>query len=448
MNVPLDNLYHWIQGLARHPVILYVFRPHGSKDIFDLKMLNPVQNTDHLKELMIPNIICHDQEPLDYESYVWDHDLEKISAWYERISVWYASQGLDRSDPITKLKMFLFYIKDPALSHGLTYLGVNQWDCDRIMLLHSEINSDDVEKFSHKKFLPVYYWCHAVLARDWYRFAQHDVRLYQKNIKKTFLVYCRDWTPIREYRLKFLDLLLDANLLDDCEISTQHTNSQGVHLKDYQIQDPRFVVDTARLLSIPDNGVPAASSADYDTDDFVSTAISVVLETVVDSKIHLTEKILRAIACGHGFVLMAGPESLAYLRRYGFRTFGSVFDESYDAEKDTVKRLEKVIATMQQIKNLSAVDWQEINEIAAYNRTRFFSEDFANQVHDELKSNLAPAVELCMNNRGNLWWESRKMARKHGLNNLISHNLETKNSIMVLRKQRLSRNRPGPIITE
>jgi hypothetical protein len=248
--------------------------------------------------------------------------------------------------------------------------------------------------------------------------------------------------------LKFLDLLLDANLLDDCEISTQHTNSQGVHLKDYQIQDPRFVVDTARLLSIPDNGVPAASSADYDTDDFVSTAISVVLETVVDSKIHLTEKILRAIACGHGFVLMAGPESLAYLRRYGFRTFGSVFDESYDAEKDTVKRLEKVIATMQQIKNLSAVDWQEINEIAAYNRTRFFSEDFANQVHDELKSNLAPAVELCMNNRGNLWWESRKMARKHGLNNLISHNLETKNSIMVLRKQRLSRNRPGPIITE
>jgi hypothetical protein len=248
--------------------------------------------------------------------------------------------------------------------------------------------------------------------------------------------------------LKFLDLLLDANLLDDCEISTQHTNSQGVHLKDYQIQDPRFVVDTARLLSIPDNNAPATASADYDTDDFVSTAISVVLETVVDSKIHLTEKILRAIACGHGFVLMAGPESLAYLRRYGFRTFGSVFDESYDAEKDTVKRLEKVIATMQQIKNLSAVDWQEINEIAAHNRTRFFSEDFANQVHDELKSNLAPAVELCMNNRGNLWWESRKTARKHGLNNLISHNLETKNSIMVLRKQRLSRNRPGPIITE
>jgi len=441
MNIPLDNLYHWIQGLAQHPVILYVFRPHGSKDIFDLKMFNPVHNAENLKELMIPNIVCHDQEPLDYASHVWDNDLERISAWYSTTG---PGQGLGRQDPGTGLKMLLFYIKDPALSRGLTYLGVNQWVFDWSILLHSEINSDDVEKFSHKKFLPVYYWCHAVLARDWYRFAQHDVRLHQKNIKKTFLVYCRDWTPIREYRLKFLDLLLDANLLDDCEISTQHTNSQGVHLKDYQIQDPRFVVDTARLLSIPDNNAPATASADYDTEDFVSTAISVVLETVVDSKIHLTEKILRAIACGHGFVLVAGPESLAYLRRYGFRTFGTVFDESYDTEKDTVKRLEKVIATMQQIKNISAADWQEINEIAAHNRSRFFSEDFVNQVHDELKSNLAPAVEFCMHNRGNLWWESRKTARKHGLGNLISHDLKVKNSIMDLRKQRLSRNRTGP----
>jgi hypothetical protein len=441
MNIPLDNLYHWIQGLARHPVILYVFHPHGSKDISDLKPLYEIGNETYLKLNMIPQIVCHDQEPLDYASHEWDHDLERISAWYSTLN---NGLGHGGRDLITGQKILFFNINNSTLSRGLTYLGINQWDCDWIILLHSEINSDDVEKFSHKKFLPVYYWCHAVLARDWYRFAQHDVRLYQKNIKKTFLVYCRDWTPMREYRLKFLDLLLNANLLDDCKISTQHTNSQGVHLKDYQIQDTRFVVDTARLLSIPDNNASAAASAEYDADDFVSTAISVVLETVVDSKIHLTEKTLRAIACGHAFVLMAGPESLDYLRRYGFRTFGTVFDESYDAEKDTVKRLEKVIATMQQIKNLSAADWREINEIVAHNRSRFFSEDFANQVRDELTSNLDSAVEFCMNNRGTLNWESRKIARKHGLAKLLSHDLKTKNSIMDLRKQRLSRNRSGP----
>lgn len=447
MTIPLDNLYHWIRGLAQHPVILYVFRPHGSKDIFNLTKLDYIYYTNgDLKELMIPNIMCHDQEPLDYSSHVWDHDLERISVWYSATQP--AGKIRKQINPDDELKILSCFLKDPVLSQGFTYLGINHTDCDWIILLHSEINSDDVEKFSHEKFLPVYYWCHAVLARDWYRFAQYDVRLYQKNIKKTFLVYCRDWTPTREYRLKFLDLLLNANLLDDCEISTQHTNSQGVHLKNYQIQDPRFAVDTTRLLSIPDNRAPATASADYDADDFVSTAISVVLETVVDSKIHLTEKILRAIACGHGFVLVAGPESLAYLRRYGFRTFGSVFDESYDAEKDTVKRLEKVIATMQQIKNLSESQWQEINEIAAHNRSQFFSEDFTNQVRDELKFNLAPAVEFCMNNRGNLWWESRKTARRNGLGKFLSHDLKAKNTIMELRKQRLSRNRTGPIITE
>jgi len=437
MNIPLDNLYHWIQGLTQHPVILYVFRPHGSKDIFDLKPLDRSGDEMDLKPCVIPNIVCHDQEPLDYASHVWDHDLEKISAWHSTIRT---GQGFGKRDPITGLKLLFFYIKNPVLSRGLTYLGINHWDCDWIILLHSEINSDDVEKFCHKKFLPVYYWCHAVLARDWYRFAQHDVRLHQKNVKKTFLVYCRDWTPIREYRLKFLDLLLDANLLDDCKISTQHINSQGVHLKDYQIQDPRFVVDTARLLSIPDNNSLATASADYDADDFVSTAVSVVLETVVDSKIHLTEKTLRAIACGHGFVLVAGPESLAYLRRYGFLTFATVFDESYDTEKDTVKRLEKVIAAMQQIKNLSESGWQEIHKIAAHNRSHFFSENFANQVRDELKSNLAPAIEFCMNNRGELNWESRKTARKHGLGKFLSHDVKAKNTMIELRKQRLSRN--------
>jgi hypothetical protein len=123
-----------------------------------------------------------------------------------------------------------------------------------------------------------------------------------------------------------------------------------------------------------------------------------------------------------------------------------VFDESYDAEKNTVKRLEKVIATMQQIKNLSESDWQEIHEIAAHNRSRFFSEDFANQVRDELKSNLAPAVEFCMNNRGEVNWESRKTARKHGLGKFLSHDVKAKNTMIELRKQRLSRNRTSPRI--
>ena len=77
MNIPLDNLYHWIQGLAQHPVMLYVFRPHGSKDIFDLdqfeESLIPYQPWP-----MTPLIVCHDQEPLDFNLHQFDYDLARL----------------------------------------------------------------------------------------------------------------------------------------------------------------------------------------------------------------------------------------------------------------------------------------------------------------------------------------------------------------------------------
>jgi hypothetical protein len=296
----------------------------------------------------------------------------------------------------------------------------------------------------------VYYWSHAVLARDWYRFAEHDVRLAKKNIEKTFLVYCRDWTPNREYRLKFLDLVVQHKLVEDCVISTQQVNNHGVSLSDYQAQDPRFSVDTKSLLVIPDNKVSPNASADYDVDDITSTAISVVLETVVDgSKIHLTEKILRPIACGHPFLLAAGPGALAYLRSYGFQTFDSVFDESYDQETDTVKRLELIIGTMQQIQGFNDQDWKKIQQIADYNKQHFFSETFMKQVREELTYNLNQAIDFCLANRGEFYWQSRKTIRKAGLINQWAGLKDegAKISIRQLRKLRSTRfnNRTVPI---
>jgi hypothetical protein len=435
MNIPLDNLYHWIQGLAQHPVILYVFRPHGSKDIFDMDQFE--QSPIAYQAPMIPLIICHDQEPLNFDLHQFEFDLERVRQLFLR-----------RGWPEDKLEMDFYShllsfskFKPNWLSAGINW---NDW----FILLHSEQNSQDVEKFSHTGFIPVYYWSHAMIARDWYRFAQHDTRLIDRTIQKTFLVYCRDWMPRREYRLKFLDLLISAGLVDDCIISTQHVNDQGVRLGDYQPQDPRFAVDTQRLEIIPNNNTGPFASADYQASDITSTAISVVLETVVDgSKIHLTEKILRPIACGHPFVLAAGPGSLNYLRRYGFQTFESVFDESYDLETNTVARLELIVQTMQQVQKLSPESWQEINAIAAYNKQHFFSDKFTNQVTAELQSNLDKAVEFNLDNRGDTFWQWRKIMRRTGLCHQYSDfkSERFKNTIRELRKYRLRRSHNSTI---
>jgi hypothetical protein len=443
MNIPLDNLYHWVQGLVQHPMILYVFRPYGSKDIFDLTQFenNPAIT---YKLSMAPVVICHDQEPLNFNDHKFNFDLDRLKRLLLR-------RGRNRDQCTLEMEFYSHLSSFPGFKPNWlsAAIGVNDW----FILLHSEQNSLDVERFSHTGFVPVYYWCHAMIARDWYRFAQHDVRLIQKKIQKTFLVYCRDWMPRREYRLKFLDLLVDAELVDDCSISTQHVNNQGVRLEDYVVKDPRFAVDTKRLEVIPNNNIGPSASADYDVTDINATAISVVLETVVDGdKIHLTEKVLRPIACGHPFVLVAGPGSLAYLRSYGFRTFDSVFDETYDQQTDTVKRLEMVVQLMKKIQHLTDSDWKEINAIAAYNKKHFFSDSFVNQVTCELQTNLNHAVEFCLENRGDTLWRWRKILRRTGQLYQaagVKSDLD-KNTIRELRKHRSRRshNNPSPVIAK
>jgi hypothetical protein len=443
MNIPLDNLYHWVEGLAQHPVLLYVFRPHGSKDIFDLEQFRHNTAITHGVS-MAPVVICHDQEPLNFAEHKFEFDFDRLTQLFLRRE--YTQNELDIEMAFYSNLSSFPNFKPNWLSAAIS---CNDW----VMLLHSEQNSLDVEQFSHAGCVPVYYWSHAMIARDWYRFAQQDVRLGKKKIQKTFLVYCRDWMPRREYRLKFLDLLVDAELVDNCNISTQHVNNQGVRLRDYIPEDTRFAVDMQRLESIPDNNVSASASADYDVNDINTTAISVVLETVVDgNKIHLTEKILRPIACGHPFVLVAGPGSLAYLKSYGFKTFDSIFDESYDCQTDTVKRLAMVVETMKEIQQLPNSAWEQINDIAAYNKQHFFSDAFMAQVTAELQTNLNGAIEFCLENRGDTLWRWRKILRQTGILRQGDYfkSQADKNTIRELRKHRLRRshNCSGPAVIE
>ena len=425
-------------------MILYVFRPHGSKDIFNLSKFNSKRTNE-----LTPSIICHDQEPLNFDHHKFEYDPVRIEQlvkkWYENYTNNTFPEYIDSNSIIEFQKIFHTNLSQWS-NHRASWLNVRTVPSDWTILLHSERNSTDIDQFANTGFLPVYYWCHAVLARDWYRFAQHDVRLQQKSIEKTFLVYCRDWTPLREYRLKFLDLLLSAGLVDDCKISTQHITNQGIHLKDYQVQDPKFNFDRNALLTIPENHTSSHASADYDANDHCSTAVSVILETVFDShKIHLTEKTLRPLACGHAFVLAAGPGALKYLRSYGFKTFGHIFDETYDTESDSIKRLEKIISTMKQIQHLTESQWQEVNSIVLHNQQRFFSQDFFNQVSNELDHNLNEAIEFCLENRGQTWWQVRKYLRKHRMLSPFAKHEIKKEVVRILRSIR-SRNSSRPAV--
>ena len=362
MSIPLDRLYHFVESVAQDifqdRVIIYRFYPHGSKNVEDMVIL---KSEDWQITQLNPALYCNDQEPLDYDYY----------------------KTVNRK-PRAPFK--------ESLPHFLKHYTVYK----KVLLLHSERQSVDVEKYQQDQFVPVYWWSHAVIALDWFRYAWH-VEL-KKQSKKTFLVYNRAWSGTREYRLRFVELLIQQNLQDSCQISVNPVEPElGIHYDYHEFKNPAWRPQTVLEDYFPINGMPSHCSADFDVSDYNSTDIEVVLETLFDDdRIHLTEKSLRPIALSQPFVLAATADSLKYLHSYGFKTFGDVWDESYDAVKDPEQRLVAIADLMRQITNWNSTTREkkltEAQNIANYNQEHFFSQEFFNQVAGELTTNLTTAL--------------------------------------------------------
>jgi predicted adenine nucleotide alpha hydrolase (AANH) superfamily ATPase len=280
---------------------------------------------------------------------------------------------------------------------------------DQTILIHSEQRSKNLKTYQRNQYITVYYWNHALLSLDWFRYAEHAI-LKKTPIKK-FLIYNRAWTGTREYRLKFADLLIDHNLIDQCQMSVGFTD-QNIYYKNYAFTNASWK-PTNQLENYFDiNNTTSTYSADFTLEDYANTDIEVVLETLFDDdRLHLTEKSLRPIACGQPFILAATHGSLKYLKSYGFQTFDSVIDESYDQIENPIKRLQAIIKLMQQInnwtKNERQIKMTKLQKIAEFNRQHFFGNAFSNQVMTELKNNLSTAFTEFKNTKKCTQWIDR-----------------------------------------
>jgi len=80
---------------------------------------------------------------------------------------------------------------------------------------------------------------------------------------------------------------------------------------------------------------------------------SLVSEMSITTRFY-TEKIYKPLLNGHPFLVLAGRGFLEGLRDDGYMTFPEIFDESYDKEKDPVKRLFMVIDELENFCSKSA----------------------------------------------------------------------------------------------
>jgi hypothetical protein len=98
-----------------------------------------------------------------------------------------------------------------------------------------------------------------------------------------------------------------------------------------------------------------------------NTKISLISETHYKNKeiFFPTEKTYRAIANLHPFVIASTPNFLQELRKRGYKTFGSLFDESYDRTYDEKIRLKKVVRSL---KEAMTIPNDKYKEICEYNK--------------------------------------------------------------------------------
>jgi len=377
MSVPTSNLYNFVAQALENKYLIKYFYPYGEKGFGNIvtnwEDKQPNAFVDCLMDQ--PTLICHDQEPLDFDLYS-DKELEKeihMSDWLENKNAMHPRIFSDWKRGSWK---------DLNLRWDIGNNCTNFW-----ILLHSELDSPEVKKYEDTGlFKCAYWWAHAPIAIDWYRFARYDSRLLKQSqdVKANFLVYARGTTGKRTYRKTFLEAL-------------EH-------------------VESVQVGSFNEYEITGDNSATYDPYDFAHTHCSVVLETVYD-RIHLTEKTLRPLACGHPFLLLNGAGALEKIREYGFKTFQPYINESYDKEPNPNKRMQMVLNEMRRINSATEKYqhwiWNGCEEIANYNKRLFFDDKFIWRVKTEL----------------------RRTVREHGMPTL-SHKLLRKLSCMKSRKYR------------
>lgn len=370
MSIPLDKLYYYIESVAKeiyNDIVIYRFYPHGAKNIDNLR---PLTNCSVIQLTENKCVYCCDQEPLDYSGY-------------------------SGSSFKSKYEYDLFKKCNVSMPDNIAQ---NTTIYDNSILVHSEKRSNNLKLYENKFFISVYYWSHAIISLDWFRYARYEK--INKSIKKTFLIYNRAWSGSREYRLKFVELLINHHLINKCQLALNPVEPDlNVHYTDHKFINKTWQPTCCLEDFVPTmSTAPSWASADYDFDDYNATEIEVVLETLFDDeRLQLTEKILRPIALGQPFILAATHGSLEYLRSYGFKTFATVFDETYDTIEDPYQRLQAVVVAMKEIskwpESEKAKRMDIANQIANYNRKHFFSNKFFNIVTDELRDNLKTGLD-------------------------------------------------------
>ncbi len=213
-----------------------------------------------------------------------------------------------------------------------------------------------------------------------------------KKIEKKFLCFNRELShPHRLFLLTLLqeNKLLDYGLVSFNKITKILTKIFFNNLRDWfgfgnkLIEQKLKYLEQIKPLSPSVIDVDEWETNHYDTSPswpYDKTLFSLVSETHFAQKtLYLSEKIWKAMANNHIFILAAPYQTLHNIRERGYKTFSPYIDESYDNEKNPYERLKKIMIEVKKLCSLSEEECKELilktEEIVRYNRERLLNYD-------------------------------------------------------------------------
>ena len=245
-----------------------------------------------------------------------------------------------------------------------------------------------------------YYFYHGWAALDWYRGYDRTwlmPRPDQREITRSFIAPNRIMGGKRDHRI-----LLMYHMIRDrpqrawisCPATCPYEQQSVVDLAGKFLDIYPDVSQIFAQAGLPwdfpgETGHPMHSCWLSLFDLCAETLAYVVTETVYfGRRNHITEKTFKPICQQMPFVIASAAGSLEYLRRYGFQTFGSIWDESYDHERDDMHRLEKIAALLRDLDAQSPRELQAIYRatlpMVEHNYRHFYGGDFERLLWQEL----------------------------------------------------------------
>ena len=271
-------------------------------------------------------------------------------------------------------------------------------------IITSERDSDNVaavcEQFGWHSY---YYFFHGWAALDWYRGYNRTFLItpwQQRKITKTFLAPNRIVAGEREHRLEMLYWIFKLGMNNNHVSCPSVCPAENISILDaiqplknqYPDIEAVFAEQSLPLNFEGETDHPMHSCWLSLFDQSAESLLYLVTETVATGRRHhLTEKTFKPIALGMPFVIVGTQGSLKYLRSYGFKTFGDLWDESYDDEPDDHKRIEKIAKVLELLESLGD-DRQAIFDTAwpiiEHNWNHFYNGGFEKILWQELKDML------------------------------------------------------------